>query len=343
VVALLGALTLIGIATSACTRRTPSTPEIALAIWANYITDADLARFEKETGAKVRVSNFASNEELLAKVQSGGSGIDVAVPSDYMVEVMNGMGLLANLNPAQIPALESVSPAFRKQAFDPENKVSVPYAWTVAGMVVNTDRVKGELASWKDVVARPELKGRVSLLDDAREVLGLGLKTSGFSVNSTSESELAAASRFVSQLRPMVRFFRSDVIDPLVAGEVWVAQAYSSDALKAAGKAGAPKLKFVIPKEGATRAIDNLVVLKGSPRQELAHRLINFLVTEDVARSRAVELKAGPVHAKNLTDFPVVASAEQMVALETLQDLGEFVSKLDRTWTEIKMGQSDKP
>src|SRR4051794_27690091 len=71
----------------------PSARVVNLAIWSNYINPKLISEFEKKTGIQVRVSNYSSNEELLAKLQAGASGYDIVVPSDYMVFVMTKLGL----------------------------------------------------------------------------------------------------------------------------------------------------------------------------------------------------------------------------------------------------------
>src|SRR4051794_23635736 len=100
-----------------CTRKTAdqqaqsTSPKVVnLAIWANYITPENIQDFEKKTGIKVQVSNYASNEELLAKIQAGASGYDIAVPSDYMVKVMTELELLTPLDQAKIPNAKLLDP-----------------------------------------------------------------------------------------------------------------------------------------------------------------------------------------------------------------------------------------
>lgn len=84
-----------------CTKK--ETKEVNLAIWGSYLSPEVIEKFSKETGIKINSSNYTSNEELLAKVQAGSGGIDVAVPSDYMVQIMIKLNLLEPLDMAQIP------------------------------------------------------------------------------------------------------------------------------------------------------------------------------------------------------------------------------------------------
>ena len=268
-----------------CTKKSAEVSEakeVNLSIWGNYISPELQAQFEKETGIKINISNYSSNEELLAKVQMGSSGIDVAVPSDYMVEVMSKMNLLEALNPDQISNKTLIDPQFLKQNYDPENKFSLPYIWTTAGIAVNRDLYKGPIKSWKDLLENPQLKGKFALLDDVRETLGAALKMNGFSVNSTNPEEINKAKATLLKAKKNVKMFASDTIDILNNKEVAAAQTYSSDALQAADKSPG-KIEYIIPEEGGTFAIDNLVIIKGAKHPEAAHKLINFLLSEQIS------------------------------------------------------------
>src|SRR5262249_5007931 len=155
----------LAVCVSACTKKEASSGGesaapagnrvVNLAIWSNYVSPEMLAEFEKSSGIKVRISNYSSNEELLAKLQAGASGYDVAVPSDYMVFAMVKLGLLEPLDYAQLGNSKSLDAKFMKKAFDPENKFSVPYDWGTTGIAVNRDLYKGELKSWKQLFSNP--------------------------------------------------------------------------------------------------------------------------------------------------------------------------------------------
>src|SRR5690606_927897 len=117
-------------------------------------------------------------------LQAGASGYDVAVPSDYMVFAMSKLGLLEQLDYAQLSNTKTLDPKFLKKAFDPTNAYSVPYNWGTTGIAVNRELYKGELRGWKDLFEKPELAGKFTLLDDTREVLGAAMKALGFPLNT---------------------------------------------------------------------------------------------------------------------------------------------------------------
>src|SRR5262245_16012638 len=180
-------------------------PVVNLAIWSNYVTSELLSEFEAKTGIHVQVSNYSSNEELLAKLQAGAGDYDVAVPSDYMVFVMSKLGLLHALDKGRIPNAQGLDAGYLKKGFDPENSYSLPYARTITGIAVNRKLYKKPVRSWKDFFANPALKGKLSLLDDAREVIGAALKMQGYSLNSKRPEELAKAKAILMAARSRVK------------------------------------------------------------------------------------------------------------------------------------------
>ena len=328
-----------------CTKKTEEKKqrEVSLAIWANFMSPAMLEKFEKETGIKVRVSNYSSNEELLAKIQAGASGVDVAVPSDYMVGVMGKLGLLLPLDGAKLANKAALDPAVMKQEFDPKNEFSVPYSWGIVGIAYHSDLVKDPIKGWKDLFSRPELAGKISLLDDVREVTAAALRLNGFSVNTTDQAELDKAKATMKEVRTKVKMFRSDVIDPLVNKEVMAAHTYSSDAHQADLKSDG-KVKFILPVEGGTRNIDSLVIFKGSKNVDEAHALINFMISKEVILDFVKSRGAGPVILGAMGMLPPEMKTKAWLSpppgalakFESIKDVGEATRLYDRLWTEIK-------
>lgn len=339
-------LTLVCGLTLACTKKTEApkqAQEVNLSIWGNYLSPEMKTKFEKETGIKINVSNYSSNEELLAKVQMGSSGIDVAVPSDYMVAIMVKMNLLEVVQNTQIPNKNLIDDDFLKQYFDPENKFSLPYSWTTTGIAFNKEFYKGSIKSWKDLLDNKDLKGKFALLDDVREVTGAALKMHGASVNSTKSADIAKAKATMLSAKKNIKMFTSDTIDILKNKEVVAAQTYSSDALQASAQSGG-RIEYVLPLEGTTYSIDNLVILKGTKHSEAAHKLINFLLSQEAEISKIKNVLSGPVHKNIKAQLPMdlqnnkflFPDKNELKKLEHLQDLGNDGEVFDDLWREVK-------
>jgi spermidine/putrescine transport system substrate-binding protein len=327
---------------SSCTHK--AEPRVVnLAIWSNYVSQITIDAFEKKTGIKVQMSNYSSNEELLAKLQAGAAGYDVVVPSDYMVSAMTHLGLLQKLDYKKIPNSGEIASQFLKKNFDPANEFSLPYDWGTTGIAINRSLYKGQIRGWKDLFSNPDLAGKLTLLDDVRETLGAALKSLGYSLNSKNPEELAKAKELLVKVKSRVKAFTSEPLMPLVNGETAVAHAYMSDALQARKQTGG-KIEYIIPEEGATLWIDNLVVPKSAMHVEEAHALINFLLDAHTNAATVTAVFVAPTGKNTFALLPpelqndpaLFPKAGVLNHLEMLQDLGESLALWDRIWTEVK-------
>jgi len=342
------ALSFIFTAFTGCTHSSDSkaSSEVRLAIWSNYVTDSMMEEFQKQSGLKPIISNYSSNEELLAKLQAGATGFDVVVPSDYMVEVMIKTGLLEKLNTEQLSHFSEINPNLKSLSYDPDNSYSVPLNAGTTGMAVNKNKYAKPINSWQDVFSDEELKGKFTLLDDVRETLGIALRYSGTSINSSDKSELASARDLIIKLKPSVKSFDSEVLAGLINGEIWLAHAYSSDALKARRQTNGA-VQYILPAEGCTRWVDNLVIPKGAQNPEGALKLIDFLLSAEISAQRAEQLAVIPANsnAKALLpqelqdDMALFPKDEVLAKCEMIHDLGSAISDWDRAWTEAKAAQ----
>jgi spermidine/putrescine transport system substrate-binding protein len=316
---------------------------VNLTTWSNYIEPSLLAEFEKKTGIKVNISNYASNEELLAKLQAGASGFDVAMPSDYMVYVMTQLKLIRALDLAQIPRSKELDPKLMKRAYDPTNQYSLPYDWGTTGIAVNRKYYKGEIKGWKSVFDQPALAGKFSLLDDVRETVGAALKYLGKSLNTKDPADLEAAKQVLLRVRKSVKSFTSEPQVALMNGEYEVSHTYSSDALRGRKKSNGD-LDYVIPEEGCTQWIDNFVIPAGAVHVKEAHQLIDFLLSAEANVSMVTNVFVAPSNlgslkflTKELQNDPrVFPNSVQLQNCEMIEDLGESLALWDRIWTEVK-------
>jgi spermidine/putrescine transport system substrate-binding protein len=326
-----------------CTPKNQVSKIVNLAIWNNYLSPELQKKFTEQTGIEIRISNYSSNEELLAKLQSGAGGVDVAVPSDYMIEIMRKTNLLSELNQGAVPNKVNVDPKWLNRSYDPGNKYSFPYAWTSTGIAYNKELIKTHPQSWKDFFTNPAYSGKISVLDDVREVTGAVLKMNGKSLNSINADDLKDAEKVLQSAKSRIKMFRSDIIDALLNKEVAIAQAYSSDALQAIAKSP-NQIDFVLPAEGGIIAIDNLVIPKSATHLDAAHALINFMLSPEVNVAFVSKIKGGPILkttkeklSPELKNSNVLYPSEsQLSKMEQLKDIGNATQLYDELWTRIK-------
>lgn len=326
--------------------------EVNLYAWSEYIPQALLDGFTQKTGIKVNYDTYSSNEELLAKLQAGASGYDVIIPSDYIVSVMIKQSLLEPLDTSKLSNFKNIGDAYKNLEYDPGNKYTVPYQWGSSCLVVDTSKVTRPITKWADLWD-PAFKGKVVLLDDEREVLGMVLSVLGYDKNSTSQAELDAAKAKFSELMPNVKLFDSDSPKTaLLAGEVWLGQTWNGEASIAHGEN--PNIAYIFPEEGCTIWYDNLAIPKGAPHEDAALALIDYimdpqasvLITKEFPYSNpntaALELfkTQDPEAYKAYMDYPATnPTPEDMKKLSLIKDVGDATAIWDRVWTEVKGGE----
>lgn len=320
-----------------------SRPTLHYFTWSDYVGPDILAEFERREQVKVVVDVFSSNEELLAKLQSGATGYDVAVPSDFMVAIAMQLGLLEELDQAAIPNARLLNAHLQNLPFDPTRRYSIPYLWGTVGIGYDSDVIKTPPDSWAILWDR-QYKGRISMLNDQREVFGATLRWLGHSLNSTERSVIEAAKMKLMEQKPLVKTYTSDHYDQLLAtGEVVLAHGWGGPIARAMRER--PSIRYVVPKEGGTIWADCLVVLKTAPQKGLAMRFINYLLDPQVAARTSERLlfAAAPAAVKDLVapavrDNPAVYPPDEVVSrLEWMKDVGEAIRAYDRAWTELKM------
>lgn len=250
--------------------------------WGDYIDEDLVKQFEAETGYKVVYETFDSNEAMLTKIVQGGTSYDVAVPSEYAVARMIEEGLLLPLDRDKLPNLVHIDPRFLDMSFDPGNRYSVPYFWGTVGIVFNPSMLDGKtFESWNDLWD-PELKNQILLIDGAREVMGMGLNSLGYSLNSVDEAELLEAKAKLDRLTPNVKAIVGDEIKMLMAQEeAAVALVWSGDAAEIMWEN--ENLDYVVPEEGSNLWFDTMVIPSTARNVEGAHAFINFMLDPEVA------------------------------------------------------------
>jgi len=250
--------------------------------WGDYIDPDLLSKFQRETGIRVVYETFDSNEAMLTKIAHGGTAFDIVIPSDYAINKMKAEDMLIPLDHSKIPNLVHIDPRFLDLLFDEGNKYSVPYFWGTMGIIYNPELVPGkEFSSWGDLWDE-ELASEIMLVDSAREVIGVGLNSLGYSLNDTDTDHLQEAYRKLCQLTPNVRAIVGDEIKMLLANEeAAVGVVWSGDA--AGIIAENDRLDYVIPSEGSMVWFDNIVIPTTARNIEAAHLFINFMLDPENA------------------------------------------------------------
>ena len=285
--------------------------ELHIYTWSDYLAPELIVGFEKALGVKVVVDTFDSNEAMYAKLKAGGTGYDLMTPSAYQIPQMAREGMIDKIDHSKCPNVKkNFDPSFVNQVVDPEFVYSVPYSVTYTGFMYDKSKIPEgvDVESWK-ILENPAMKGRVTLLDDIREVIGGGLMALGYSINSTNPAEIDAAVAEALKWRHNARKFDAESYKTEVAaGSIWIGHGYSTDAAQVIvgdeeeGMEPRDDIGFALPKEGFTISFDEMVVAKDAKRKDLAYAFINFVYEGEAAKVN-MEYLCGPNPVKSGIDL----------------------------------------
>lgn len=303
---------------------------------ADYLPPDLLARFEDEYEVEILQDFYASNEELLAKLESGAI-YDVVFPSDFMVPTLIEDGYLAVLQNDAVPRLANLKERFSNPHYDPGGTHTVAYLWGTVGLGVNTS-ASGSLdgAGWGlvfDTGSTGDSAAEIALLDDARHTLGAALKYLGYSINTTDADQLTEASDVVASVARLGASFSADTAAAgrrLLEGGAVVAHG-RSDQL-AAMLEDHEEYAFLIPADGAVVWVDTVAVTSGAEHRCTAHTFINYLLDEENSgtitnwtRLASANEQADRFIDPDILENPAIYPTEDVeVLLEPVEDLGEF-------------------
>lgn len=318
--------------------------ELNLFIWTEYVPDSVIEKFKEETGIKVNVTTFSSNEDMLAKVKSEAPGAyDVIQPSDYMVAQLISQGMVAELDKDVLTNLGNIGEEYLNPSYDPGNVYSVPYQGGVAAIAVNTDKVDMEITSYDDLFD-PALANSLVVLDDFRAIIGMTARSMGYSMNETDPAKLEEIKEKLLTLKTNVKLYDSDSPkSALISGDCSVGMIWNAEI--ALSMAENSNIEIVFPEEGPYVFMDNWCVTKESPNYDNAMKFINFMMDPEVTRmvldefpylnpnKTAVEAM-GEEYSGNPAKNPpaeVIASGEYVENLDV-----DTLAIYDEMWTELK-------
>lgn len=314
-------------------------------IWSDYMAEGLFDEFAAANDCEVVVDYYDSNEVLYAKLKGGATGYDLVFPSSYFVRMMAEDGLLQQLNHDNIPNIKNLDPIFvGRVSIDKKMVYSIPYMTGATGIAYRKDEVADFEASWR-IFEREDLAGRMTLLDDPREVLGSALMVLGHSLNSTNEDHIEAAADLVIEWKRNIAQFASESNKAGIASkEFYVVQAWGGDIQQIIDENEDENLAFALPAEGFPMWEDTMAIPAGADNVELAEKFINFLHDPEIA-ARNIEFNsylcpnwAAYRHLSEETlQNPIVIIPKDILAKgEQIQDIGAHLAKYTAAWDRVK-------
>lgn len=315
---------------------------VILATWPNYHDPANFDAFTEATGAHVQVNVFGSNEEMLAKLQAGGSGWDVFVPTNYTITTYVGEDLIEPLDTSMLP---NYDPAAYDSRFSDAGSVdgklyAVPKDWGTTGYVVNNNHTGGhKMTSWKEFwdMTMDSFSGRTMVHDYQLTTIGNALKYFGYSFNSIDEKELADAEKLLISAKPHLFAISSDYQPSIRNGDAWMSMAWTGDGKQL--NTDMPEIEYVLGVEGGEIWSDYYAVPKGAPHRDAAYALINFLLDPQVNAKEVLahgyptaDAHTNKLLPESLLNDPILYPAQELL---TALEFGAAVTLTDPNRAEL--------
>ncbi len=315
--------------------------------WPAYIDQDDdgnyptLMRFEEETGIAVEyVVDIDDNNTYYGVIKDQlalgqETGADTFCLTEWMVARLIRFGYVQELDAANIPNKANLAPALQNPDFDPGRARSLPWQNGFAGLAWNTEELPNGLASVDDLWV-PELKGRITVLSEMRDTMGLLLLNNGVDISADfGMNEFSAALDILeAQVASgqILGIKGNEYMQDFVSGDAIAAIAWSGDITVLNLEAGYEKWKFALPEAGGTLWGDSFVVPMGSPRKKNAETLMNYYYQPEVAAevaawvnyitpvvgAREAAMAIDPVLAENQLIFPDEDTLSQARIFRTL-------------------------
>ena len=247
--------------------------------WGEYTGENVISDFEAQTGAKVIMDNFDSNEQMYIKVANGES-YDVLVPSDYMIQRLIQEDLLQKLDYEKLgDTLDVLDPDILGLPYDPKNEYSIPYFWGTVGIVYDKTIVDEEDLKKEgfNIFLDQKYRGNLYLYDSERDSFMMALKALGYSMNTENPEELEAAYQWLVQVVQTMdpEIVTDEIIDNMAQARKALGLIYSGDAAYVMSEN--ENMGFYLPKSGTNIWSDSMVIPKNAKNVELAHAFISYI------------------------------------------------------------------
>jgi spermidine/putrescine transport system substrate-binding protein len=315
--------------------------------WSDYVSPTNIDKFKQQFGVeKFQYDTFANNEELLAKLQAGATGYDIAAPTAEYVPAMVEGGYLKKLDWSRIPNQKYIDPAFLGLPWDPNNEWQLPKDFGTTGIMYRTKLVPEPLTSWQEFydLATTKYSGKVIVVDSMGDVFVMPLKMMGKSLNSTEKADLDEARKILMGLAPHVLALDSDTYAQKLANEEAVmALTWTGGLSDLQADPATEDADYIVPSEGTLFWLDTWVMLNDAPNPNAAYAFLNFIHDPEIqAEETNYNFYGSPNdEAKKYIDPAILAneavfpSAEAMKNLEGAVDTSGNQQRID-IWQEFK-------
>ncbi|EEB82621.1 extracellular solute-binding protein [Roseobacter sp. GAI101] len=318
--------------------------ELQLFNWGDYTSPELLTKFEEETGIKVTVTDYDSNDTALAKVEAGGHGYDLVVPSANYIPIWREKGLIAELDMSKLPNHGNIAKQWVDVPFDPGRKFSVPWQIGATGIAVNSDAYSGDINTSAIFLDTPEeLKGKVNVTPEMNDIMSLALWYVGGEPCSENPEELKAARDALIAAKPNWQSMDYGMTEKLAANDTMASVYWNGAVFRANLKND--KVQFGYPKEGYPLFMDSVALLSDAQNVDEAYKFIDFImVPENAALISGYARYANGIEGSEEFMDEVMKTSPMVNIPPELAEAGEFLPTCSAKsleyytaiWTELQ-------
>ena len=313
--------------------------------WGNYIAPDLIAKFEKEHDVKITVTEYDSSDTALAKIQAGGHGFDIWIGSAAYLPIYAQEGLLLDSQPNQMENFHNLDPRWVDVEFDPGRSYSVPWLWGTVGISVNTDVYKGDINTAALIFDTPaELKGKVNVVPEMRDVIGLAIFYLGGTDMCTDDKEM------LLRVRDLLVKAKEDwismdygTLEQMINGDYGATMDWNGPAMRE--RLQNPAVKYGYPVTGYPTWMDNAAILADAQNGDNAKLFLNFMMDPENAAilSNFTRYANGVAGSETFMDKQMLDAPEIKVPAEFADATyfartcsPEIEKMYSRIWTDVK-------
>lgn len=303
--------------------------------WGNYTSPELLEKFTEETGIRVNVTDFDSNDTALARIRQGGHGFDIVVPSDTYIQTWINEGLFQPLDREIVTDLDNIAPQWVDVDFDPGREYTVPWAWGTTGVIVDTSVYPGDINT-ADVIFNPppELSGRINVIPEMSDIMSIAIYYHGGERCGTDMDVLRQVRDTLVAAKPHWLALDYGAVDSYAAGDFAAGVYWNGASMRV--RLQNDNFAYGYPVTGYPIWMDNAAVLSDAQNPGNAMQFMNFILRpENAALISNFARYANGISGSDAFMDEVMREAPEIVVPEELIANGRFGLACPQEVTDI--------